>query len=251
MQGSPNAHSLAAARYDKGRALAAAGCLFEDEQSICTNRLHRAQNWRKPSSTPRLNCGRRRSAVAAKFLITPHSNIPSSATSPISVPAAGRRCADWPVLRDRSPSAHRRAKPSARPPVATSIYLLPRILHGGRATRPCLLPTAAGRPRPDRKRCLDRSCGDRDAGSQSRRRGRSGGRRRGHPRCRALHHRRRRAGATDPGALQSRNRGSAVADRVVGLACRNHLATPAGISVRRCRRLLRALGFLSNKHGAP
>jgi hypothetical protein len=34
-----------------------------------------------------------------------------------------------------------------------------------------------------------------------------------------------------------------VADRVVGLAGRNHLAAPAGASVGRCRGLLRALGF--------
>ncbi len=63
------------------------------------------------------------------------------------------------------------------------------------------------------------------------------------PRCGALHHRGRGAGATDQGALQSRDCRTAIADRVVGLARRNHLATLAGISVRGCRGVLRALEF--------
>src|SRR5258705_4802589 len=46
----------------------------------------------------------------------------------------GRFCAN------RCASPHRCAKPSARPAVAASGYLLSRVLHGRRAARPHLLP---------------------------------------------------------------------------------------------------------------
>jgi acetyltransferase-like isoleucine patch superfamily enzyme len=56
--------------------------------------------------------------------------------------------------------------------------------------------------------------------------------------------RRRRPGAPDPGALQSQYCRAVDANRVVGLAGRDHLAAAAGVSVRRCRGILRALDLI-------
>ena len=53
------------------------------------------------------------------------------------------------------------------------------------------------------------------------------------------------------GAFQPRYRGAAFTDRVVGLAARDHLAAPAGVSVRRCRGVLRALELIARRHQRP
>ena len=157
---------------------------------------------RKPSSMKRSACARRRSAGAAKCWPTPASNMPRSATTPISAKncevadaVIGKFTAIANSVRIGAPN-----HPMGRR-VTAPLHLLPGILRRDDLARPRFLRRAPWRPGDRRQRCLDRPCRHPVAGGHGRRRRGDRRRRRRQPRCAALHDRRRRPGAGDPPAL--------------------------------------------------